>query len=63
MSVLDFTEIPEATFGATRDQFELFAREFLEFLGYKVISGPDRGADAGRDLLVQETRTGIGGET
>jgi restriction endonuclease len=63
MPVLDFKEIPIPTVGATRDQFELFAREFLEFMGFKVIVGPDRGPDGGRDLVVQETRTGVAGET
>jgi restriction endonuclease len=63
MPVLDFKEIPIPTVGATRDQFELFAREFLEFIGFKVIVGPDRGPDGGRDLVVQEARTGVAGET
>ena len=63
MPVLDFKEIPTPTGGATRDQFELFAREFLEFAGFKVIVGPDRGPDGGRDLVVQEARTGVAGET
>jgi len=61
--VLDFTEIAKATAGANRDDFELFAREFLQFLKFKPLSGPDRGADGGRDLIVEETRTGVGGET
>lgn len=61
--VFDFKEIPTAAAGSTRDQFELFAREFLEFLGLKVLVGPDRGPDAGRDLIVEERRTGIAGET
>jgi hypothetical protein len=63
MPVLDFKEIPTPVVGAARDQFELFAREYLEFLGFKVMVGPDRGPDGGRDLVVQETRTGIAGET
>jgi hypothetical protein len=63
MPVLDFREIPIPTVGATRDQFELFAREFLEFIGFKVIVGPDRGPDGGRDLVVLEARTGVAGET
>ena len=63
MPVLDFEEIPISTARATRDQFELFAREFLEFIGFKVIVGPDRGPDGGRDLVVQEARTGVAGET
>jgi hypothetical protein len=63
MPALDFKEIPPATGGPKRDQFELFAREFLESLGFKFVSGPDRGADAGRDLVVEEIRTGVVGET
>jgi len=63
MPVIDFKEIPVATSGAQRDQFELFAREFLACLGFKIVIGPDRGPDAGRDLVVEEIRTGIAGET
>jgi hypothetical protein len=36
------------------DKFELFARDFLEAIGIKIIDGPDRGADRGRDLIVEE---------
>ncbi|MBZ0287167.1 MAG: restriction endonuclease, partial [Anaerolineae bacterium] len=46
-----------------QDNFELFARDFLEYRGYKIISQPGRGADGGADLIVEEVRTGIGGET
>lgn len=63
MPVLDFKEIPTAARGALRDQFELFACEFLECLGFRTIVGPDRGPDAGRDLIVEEVRAGIAGET
>lgn len=63
MPLLDFTEIPLPTSGAARDQFELFAREFLEGMGFRILIGPDRGPDAGRDLVVEETRSGIAGET
>ena len=35
MPVFDFKEIPTAASGASRDQFELFAREFLEFMGLR----------------------------
>ena len=63
MPALDFKEIATAAAGSTRDQFELFAREFLELLGLKVLVGPDRGTDAGRDLIVEERRVGIAGET
>lgn len=64
MPILDFKEIPEAHISSgLQDTFELFARDFLEFMGYKIISNPDRGADGGKDLIVNETRTGVGGET
>lgn len=64
LPALDFREIPEANLpGAKRDAFELFAREFLAFMGYTIVTGPDRGADGGRDLIVEESRGGVGGET
>lgn len=64
MSVLDFKEIPEAHVpNGLQDSFELFARECLKFIGYRIITDPDRGADGGVDLVVEERRTGIGGET
>lgn len=64
MPVLDFTEIPEAHKATgLQDTFELFARDFLSFIGYKIITDPDRGADGGVDLILEEKRIGIGGET
>jgi hypothetical protein len=63
MPVLDFREIPTSARGAERDQFELFASEFLNLVGFRIIEGPDRGPDAGRDLIVEELRTGVAGET
>ncbi|TCN75720.1 restriction endonuclease [Shewanella fodinae] len=64
MTVLDFKEIPEAHIATgEQDTFELFARDFLDFIGYKIITNPDRGADGGVDLIVEESRTGVGGET
>lgn len=64
MPVLDFKEIPEAHKATgLQDTFELFARDFLSFMGYKIISHPDRGADGGADIIVEEKRTGVGGET
>lgn len=63
MSAIDFKEIPLPTKGAERDQFEFFARDFLKLLGFEIIIGPDRGADAGRDLVIEEQRKGIAGET
>lgn len=64
MSVLNFKEIPEAHIASGKqDTFELFARDFLSFMGYKILSEPDRGADGGADLIVEEIRRGVGGET
>ncbi len=64
MAVLDFKEIPEAHIASGKqDQFELFARDFLAFVGYEIVSDPDRGADGGVDLIVREKRTGVGGQT
>jgi hypothetical protein len=64
LSILDFKEIPEAHIAnGLQDTFELFARDFLLFIGYKIITDPDRGADGGVDLIVEEIRSGVGGET
>ena len=64
MSAIDFKEIPEAHLGGgLQDTFELFARDFLSHLGYTVVEDPSRGADGGRDLVVIEHRSGVGGET
>lgn len=62
MPAIDFTEIPgESAEG--QDTFEWFARDFLEALGFETILGPDRGADAGRDLVMREVRVGPAGRT
>lgn len=62
--VLDFKEIPLANTGnGDQDTFELFSRDFLEMIGYKIIQHPDRGADSKKDLIVQEERKGISGVT
>ncbi len=64
MPILDFKEIPPAKGGGEQPEtFELFARDVLEFLGYKVVSGPDRGQDGGRDIILVEVRRGVGGES
>ena len=63
MPVIDFKEIKEAHIATgEQDSFELFARDFLEYLGYKIILNPDRGADGGKDIVVEEKRVGVGGE-
>jgi hypothetical protein len=67
MPSLDFKEIPPAKADkgkpGQQDTFELFAREVLELIGFKIITAPDRGADGGKDLIVEESRIGVGGET
>ena len=64
MAILDFREIPEAHLASgEQDRFEMFARDFLEYLGYRILSSPARGADGGKDLIVEERRVGVGGET
>jgi hypothetical protein len=64
MAALDFREIPEAHLGSgLQDTFELFARDFLSFVGYQVQGSPSRGADGGKDVVVVERRSGVGGET
>lgn len=64
MPILEFKEIPEAHIAnGLQDTFELFARDFLQFMGYRIIYNPDRGPDGGKDLIVEELRTGVGGET
>lgn len=64
MSAIDFKEIPEAHLGGGKqDTFELFARDFLIFLGYNIGEDPSRGADGGKDIIVIERRSGVGGET
>ncbi len=63
MSLLNFKEIEQANSGeGLQDNFELFARDFLEQIGYTVIEHPSRGADGGVDLIALETRKGIQGQ-
>jgi hypothetical protein len=62
MPILNFKEIPEPHLGSgLQDTFELFGRDFLEQLGLKVVEGPGRGADGGKDLIVEEARNGAMG--
>lgn len=64
MALINFKEIPPAnTANGEQDQFELFAREFLNCLGFNILVDPDRGQDGGRDLIVSEKRSGILGDT
>lgn len=61
--VLDFKEIPEANKGnGVQDTFELFTRDFLSFLGYRIVQDPDRGADGKKDMIVDEVIKGITSE-
>lgn len=58
--ILDFKEIPQANLGSgVQDTFELFARDFLYYMGYDVVEHPDRGADGKKDIIVEETITGV----
>ncbi len=60
MPKLEFKEISPANIAnGKQDTFELFAREFLEYVGYNIISEPNRGPDGGKDLIVLEVREGI----
>lgn len=67
MPALDFTEIPSARASretpGEQDTFELFAREVLVHIGFKIVSPPNRGADQGKDMIIEESRRGVGGET
>lgn len=61
--ILDFTEIPQANKGGgLQDTFELFTRDFLQLLGYRIIESPDRGADGKQDLIVDEILSGVNSE-
>lgn len=61
--ILDFKEIPEANGkDGLQDTFELFARDFLKYLGYEIITDPNRGADGKVDLIVEEKYKGIDSE-
>lgn len=64
MPAIDFTGIPQANnSGGDQDTFELFARDFLEKRGFQILQGPDRGPDGGRDLIAEERRSGLTGDT
>lgn len=61
MTILNFKEIPEAHGNGEnglRDTFELFAEVFFSKLGFKIIEGPSRGADNGKDLIIEESIQG-----
>jgi hypothetical protein len=52
-SMIEFTEIPD-----DGEIWELFARDFLQEIGFFVESSPDRGPDGGKDLIVTEDLKG-----
>ena len=61
---VDFREIPQGNISnGDQDAFELFARDLLEAIGFKIIKGPARGADDRKDLIVSEIREGRLGKT
>ena len=61
--ILDYKEIPEANKGTgLQDTFELFARDFLSFLGYRIVQDPDRGSDGKKDMIVDEVIKGVASE-
>lgn len=60
MSTIDLQEIPSPNkSGYTRDLFELFAQDFLAASGYRILEGPARGPDGGKDLIVSEPIQGV----
>lgn len=62
--ILDFKEIPAGNTGnGDQDTFELFARDFFQILGYRILQHPDRGADGKKDLIIEESRVGLSGTT
>ncbi|EHK2280456.1 restriction endonuclease [Clostridium perfringens] len=64
MGILNFNEIPAPNISnGKQDTFELFAREFFKILGFKIIIDPDRGQDGGKDLIIEEKRTGVFGDS
>ncbi len=64
MPALSFLEIPAGNDTDSEcDSFELFVRDFLEMKGFKIITGPDRGPDGGRDIIAEEERVGGLGRT
>lgn len=59
--LLDFKEIPQANTGkGDQDAFEQFACLFLKYYGFKIVQGPNRGPDGGKDIIVSETLKGVG---
>jgi hypothetical protein len=64
MPALNFREIPQAnSYNGQQDTFELLAKEFFRMLNMRIVSGPDRGQDGGKDLIIEEHRQGALGST
>ena len=62
--MIDFKEIAQANNpNGKQDLFEMFARELLEAMGFKIIRGPTRGPDDRKDMIVSEKRPGTLGTT
>lgn len=55
--IIEFAEI------LTPTDFELFACDLLQAMGYKIITRPGEGNDGGRDMIVEETRRGTLADT
>lgn len=52
--IIDFKEIPAGNKkGEEQDQFEMFCRDFLEELGFKLLYHVSRGPDGGKDIIVE----------
>jgi len=51
--MIDFTELDN-----DGETWELFARDFLQDLGFVIESAPDRGPDNGKDMIISETIKG-----
>ena len=51
--MINFKEIEQ-----TGEEWELFARDFLQQIGYYIESTVDRGPDGGKDLIVSEQLRG-----
>ena len=50
--MIDFTEIQDG------ETWELFARDFLQEMGFFIETSPDRGPDGGKDIIVTEELKG-----
>lgn len=58
--MINFKEIPAANGNENQDKFELFARDFLQAMGYSIVSDPNRGPDGGIDIKIKDIRKGVG---